>query len=1013
MSSLPIFSFSCVAPDTSGNPYLFGVSSPGRLEVHSLDLSNALAPSSKLISATSTPSGWDPQANLGCYSYTSTSPSTTSSPISVLQFGTINNSPQTLFYPSNGTWASPVESATGAALSYQGPKLFSLVGSAEGWSWFVARAALKAGGALSWRGIRFGPRMDAGPQDLMPGYEPLFTVGAIAQEIGGAGNGFLFAFEQSGSAGRVYRTIGNKLPDSNVTAAQSMLTLSKPSAINMNNLTVTHEAIPVTSGFSAFVVDKSPAGLVSIMTIDPRNFNYKLTQAPVNGKVPNFLTGQSAASINSQIVIYGGQSSAGPSNDIHIFNIISGTWSGPALVTVPAENGSSAVGPNAAIIGGAAAGAALLIAIIGFLLCRSRRSSKQLPSRDTAPLEAENRDNKLAMIDMLSMEAKSCSTPRIPHHPSTPGPQAVRSYTADSNTTLTQTDPVVPANHPYSQSRSQGVSQHSTKSKSRRMISRQPSAYSVYSDGAASHISLFPIQSGNVYLVDSPSLMPPTPIVPSAYTNNTIKSPHLTLVAVTPSTVESPNIKGTVYNVAVRDDYDDRRPLQRQGTTEDNRTYQHMASSQSSTGSPSGSWSGQSDSQPVLPAETITDRPSRSQQRSSQSTLSQSTSQPMSPSRSSFDVPQTPTSALHSKQSVQSSKPSKTRRKRPSTSTASRLSPADNAPPGTSTLLPPPTSFDRNEQRDSHAYKVEYKEQSINDGSTSASRGRRQVPSPTVSESDRTFVNVFPLPSVSTTTSESRRATKAAPSPTPYETNREQQELWRERQIAQQEEQHLQKQLHHQHQRQRQQRQHGQEEDSEGDVGKTPKLASLPRPVARGPKKHLKRLNAPKHWMLDKLTGTYAPRPTAGPHKLRECLPLIILIRNRLKYALNGKEVQSILMQRLVKVDGKVRTDSTFPAGFMDAITIEKTGENFRLVYDTKGRFTVHRITAEEAQYKLCKVKKVQLGAKGIPFVVTHDGRTLRYPDPLIKVNDTIKLDLESGKFNEFIKFEVGNVAMV
>ncbi|KAF9573309.1 40S ribosomal protein S4 [Mortierella alpina] len=192
--------------------------------------------------------------------------------------------------------------------------------------------------------------------------------------------------------------------------------------------------------------------------------------------------------------------------------------------------------------------------------------------------------------------------------------------------------------------------------------------------------------------------------------------------------------------------------------------------------------------------------------------------------------------------------------------------------------------------------------------------------------------------------------------------------------------------------------------------------ANVPTQVfleARGPKKHLKRLNAPKHWMLDKLTGTYAPRPTAGPHKLRECLPLVILMRNRLKYALNGKEVQSILMQRLVKVDGKVRTDSTFPAGFMDAITIEKTGENFRLVYDTKGRFTVHRITAEEAKYKLCKVKKVQLGAKGIPFVVTHDGRTLRYPDPLIKVNDTIKLDLETSKFSEFIKFEVGNVAMV
>lgn len=34
----------------------------------------------------------------------------------------------------------------------------------------------------------------------------------------------------------------------------------------------------------------------------------------------------------------------------------------------------------------------------------------------------------------------------------------------------------------------------------------------------------------------------------------------------------------------------------------------------------------------------------------------------------------------------------------------------------------------------------------------------------------------------------------------------------------------------------------------------------------------------------------------------------------------------------------------------LDVITIEKTGEFFRLVYDVKGRFTIHRISAEEAK---------------------------------------------------------------
>ncbi|EMR64233.1 ribosomal protein S4A [Eutypa lata] len=183
--------------------------------------------------------------------------------------------------------------------------------------------------------------------------------------------------------------------------------------------------------------------------------------------------------------------------------------------------------------------------------------------------------------------------------------------------------------------------------------------------------------------------------------------------------------------------------------------------------------------------------------------------------------------------------------------------------------------------------------------------------------------------------------------------------------------------------------------------------------MGRGPKKHQKRLSAPSHWLLDKLSGVYAPKASPGPHKARDALPLIIFIRNRLKYALNYRETKSILMQRLVKVDGKVRTDITYPAGFMDVITIEKTGENFRLVYDTKGRFAVHRIQAEEAEYKLGKVKRVQLGKGGIPFLVTHDARTIRYPDPSIKVNDTVKIELATGKITDFVKFDTGAIAMV
>jgi small subunit ribosomal protein S4e len=166
--------------------------------------------------------------------------------------------------------------------------------------------------------------------------------------------------------------------------------------------------------------------------------------------------------------------------------------------------------------------------------------------------------------------------------------------------------------------------------------------------------------------------------------------------------------------------------------------------------------------------------------------------------------------------------------------------------------------------------------------------------------------------------------------------------------------------------------------------------------------------------MLDKLSGVFAPRPSPGPHKLRECLPLIILLRNRLKFALTRREVTLICMQRLVKVDHKVRTDITYPAGFMDVVSIDKIANGtFRLLYNTKGRFTLQQITPQEAKYKLCKVRRLQLGAKGVPYIALHDGRTIRYPHPDIKVNDTVKLDLESGKIETFVKFEVGNLCTI
>lgn len=165
--------------------------------------------------------------------------------------------------------------------------------------------------------------------------------------------------------------------------------------------------------------------------------------------------------------------------------------------------------------------------------------------------------------------------------------------------------------------------------------------------------------------------------------------------------------------------------------------------------------------------------------------------------------------------------------------------------------------------------------------------------------------------------------------------------------------------------------------------------------------------------MLDKMGGIWAPRPSTGPHKMRDCLPMVLILRQRLKYALNAKEVLSITMRKLVTVDGKVRTDPRFPAGLMDVVGLEKTNEYFRIMYDVKGRFVLQAIDKKDAGTKLCKVVNVYQSQGKVPMATTHDGRSLRYPDPLIKAGDTVKLDLATGKIVEVFKFDVGQIVLI
>ena len=65
-------------------------------------------------------------------------------------------------------------------------------------------------------------------------------------------------------------------------------------------------------------------------------------------------------------------------------------------------------------------------------------------------------------------------------------------------------------------------------------------------------------------------------------------------------------------------------------------------------------------------------------------------------------------------------------------------------------------------------------------------------------------------------------------------------------------------------------------------------------------------------------------------------------------------------------VNGRVRKEKSFPIGIMDVISIPQLKENYRIVYNDKGKFTAISISEKEAEVTVSKIvgKKVIKGGK-------------------------------------------------
>lgn len=173
-------------------------------------------------------------------------------------------------------------------------------------------------------------------------------------------------------------------------------------------------------------------------------------------------------------------------------------------------------------------------------------------------------------------------------------------------------------------------------------------------------------------------------------------------------------------------------------------------------------------------------------------------------------------------------------------------------------------------------------------------------------------------------------------------------------------------------------------------------------------KNHLKRLNAPKTWPISRKKTKWITRPNPGPHKLKESMPLNIIVRDLLKIAKTTKEVKHIINGKEILINKIPRKEKKFQVGILDIIEIPKTKEYFLFLLNKKGKFFLNKIDAKKAEIKNLRISNKKIIKKNKLQLNFSNGNNLLTEKKDYKVGDTLLMNLKDKKILKHLKLEKG-----
>ncbi len=180
-------------------------------------------------------------------------------------------------------------------------------------------------------------------------------------------------------------------------------------------------------------------------------------------------------------------------------------------------------------------------------------------------------------------------------------------------------------------------------------------------------------------------------------------------------------------------------------------------------------------------------------------------------------------------------------------------------------------------------------------------------------------------------------------------------------------------------------------------------------------KKHSKRYQAStERWGIPTKEHFWAPKTKPGPHAEHRSVPIVVLIRDILKYADTSREANFLLAENKVLLDGEIVKDKNIPVGLMDVISIPDLDDNYRMLFDQHGKVRLSPIEEGSESWKLSRIENKTIINGERCQLNLHDGRNIIVDDQdKYKTKEVLKIMIPEQKVIDVFEFNEGNMALI